>query len=42
MAFDPETFAITTAMMKEKQIVEVGNTVYIGDDNYLVFEESSS
>ena len=42
MEFDPETYAITAAMMKSKQIVQVGNSVYIDEDNYLVFEESNS
>lgn len=40
MAFDPETFAITVAMMKYRQIIEVGNSVYIDENDYLVFEES--
>ena len=40
MAFDPETFAITVAMMSEKQVIEVGNSVYIDENDCLVFEES--
>lgn len=40
MAFDPETFAIAMAITKDNQIIEVGNSVYIDENDYLVFEES--
>lgn len=41
MAFDVETFAITLAMTKDRQVIEVGNSVYIDENDYLVFEESN-